>query len=86
MQVFEDRTLATTRNGRYFCQSKELKAATTRLFQWDPSFLLQDLLLGQASTLRIVRVLVCTARRKIPRLFGRGPGGPTAKSPAGHWD
>jgi hypothetical protein len=79
----DERTLPATRNGRYYCQSTELKAATSRLFQWDPSFLLRDFLRGEASALRLVRVLLCTARRKMPRIFGRGPAGPMAKSPAG---
>ena len=83
VRIVDEQTLATTRNGRYYCQSTELKAATSRLFQWDPSFLLRDLLRGEASVLRLALVLWCTARRKLPRLFGRGPAGPMAKSPAG---
>jgi hypothetical protein len=81
--ITDERMLAPARSGRYYCQSTELKAATSQLLKWNPSYLLRDLWYGEASILRIAWVMWWTARRKLPRAIARGPAGRRAKSPTG---
>jgi hypothetical protein len=80
---WDDATLAPMRYGRYYCQSTEIQRATTAISKWDLTDLARDLLNGEASVARTVRVLWSTARRKLPRGLGRPPRGRGSTSPTG---
>ena len=64
------RQLSTTRNGRYYCQSTELAAATRPLSRWNVWFHLRDLFTGEASVARAAGILKRIIRNRFHRLLG----------------
>jgi hypothetical protein len=75
--------LVPQRNGRYYCQATELVGATAPMSRVDVWCLWQDFWNGEATLLRVLRVIWCTLRRKLPRRLGRRPAGHTKISPQG---
>jgi hypothetical protein len=76
--------LSSKRNGHHCCQATELLTATSPLSRWNVWCLWQDFWNGEATLLRLARVVWCTVRTKLPGRWGRRPVGRNTVSPKGH--
>jgi hypothetical protein len=73
--------LPTTRDGRYYCQSTELAAATAPISRWDVTAYFGDLFTGEATVREVARVIGRMVANKIRRIVGRRPGRPQPECP-----
>jgi hypothetical protein len=80
----------TRRNGRYFCQSTELAGATSPLSRWNVAHFFRDMLHGELTFFRLVRIVSRMAVNRLLVLFGRGKigslRGAKKKASKGDWD
>ena len=76
--------LATTRNGRYYCQSTELAAAAAPLSRWNPWGYFHDLLVGEITPTRLAWMLWGILANQVLRRLGMSnePSGRQRRSPS----